>query len=77
MLSLLKIYLNESEWVSLDSLKIYLHVYDHYNKKKKLWMAFNDPKAFEPSKEFSYYMATNEEFMLGKGRFSTLKIHTT
>lgn len=40
-------------------------------------MAFNDPKAFESSKEFSYYMATNEEFILGKGRFSTLKIHTT
>lgn len=40
-------------------------------------MVFNDPKAFESPKEFSYYIATNEEFMIGKGRFSTLKIHTT
>lgn len=40
-------------------------------------MAFNDPKTFESSKEFFYYIATNEEFIIGKGRFPTLKIHTT
>lgn len=39
-------------------------------------MVFNGPKAFVSSKESSYYMATNEEFIIGKDRFLTLKIHT-